>query len=312
MDTIKETWYYKYSEVIGVLIILPQIIISAWEFIRNGFAQSPLLIAIIIFQILEIIILYFVIYEMKCKLSLIESLENNDRASLISAIQMYLNKDKYNNAFQITRAVLYVSVVEKDHNYEKDELCDLKFKWHLEGKATSSDKSGRLFFRLSTISAASFSSLNFEAKQIINKGGNMTSEMRLEPDNRQIQDKGNMFIIPLMFKSSLEKNDVFTVEVTYTCPSCFFQAQDWLIIAPFNFSSKPLERFEINILCDGKIITEKDYSVRLYKLLLKSHKLREFEDASSFEIANNVFTSGEVKVDQKYIYIAEINRHDEK
>lgn len=306
MDRIQNSNLYKFIDTVCVIVGFLQIVGFVWGYLTK--ADTTVLLLIVLVQLVEIIILFFFLYELRCKLSLIETLENNNRGNLISAIQMFLNKDKNANSFKITKATLDVSIANSD-KWGENDLCDLNFKWKLECKNNTRKELDKLYFRLATVSATSLNNLNFQAYEIKNLGGGDNERSSMKLDSPHIDDKNNMFIIPLEFKKTKGRDEIFTVETTYTCPNCFIQKQDWLIIAPFNFSRHPLERFEINIQCDNKIITKDKYHVRLYKLLIKSPLHREIEGLSDFSISQNgSFTSGEATVDSKYIYIAEMNK----
>ena len=277
MDTIRESWIYKFSETIGVLIILPQTVFYIVDLILNGFFHAPVYQIIILVQILELILLTLFLYEAKCKLSLIETLENNDRANLISAIQMFLNKDKDYNSFLINKATLNISVVEDHKSYDDNDLCDLKFEWVLEGKNNTNAELDKFYFRLATVAATTLTSIGFTAKQVLYDGAGQIRKIKMEIDEPDVNDKSNMFILPLLFDRHIAKNEKFRVETSHICPRCFIQKQDWLVIAPFNFSKKPLESFEINIYCGNDIITKGKYFIRLYSLLIKSPLRRDFK-----------------------------------
>lgn len=313
MEKVKESKFFEIMTVCGVVLGFVQnvaiAIISLWNYIYNEAIHSAMFGVLIIFLIVENIILLAYLYICKCKLALIESLENNNRANLTSAIQMFLNKDKNSNRFKISKATLDVFVENRENHYSENDICDMKFKWILEGKNNTNKEIDILNFRLSTCSATSLSELKLQAKQIINEGAGQSKNSEMKVDETKISDKKTQFIIPLIFNKPIHKNDIFKVEVSYVCPNCFIQKQDWLIIAPFNFSRFPLESFEVNVHCDDEIISKDNYYVKLYHLIVNSPVRRELEGESQLEVLNeNVFSSKTVNVNSKYIYMVEINR----
>lgn len=310
MDTIKESRLFQLIEIIVTVFSFLQMIVAIWGVINNLF-NSPIAITIIAVQLIEIFMLLMISYKIKCKLSLIESLENNGRSNLISAVQMFLNKDKNANSFRINKATLDVSIINNEKTYSEMDLCDLEFRWVLECENTTSKNIDKFYFRLGTISATSLQGLNINTQEIVARGGDEFNYIEMEKDQTAIIDKSNMFIIPYIFKEKKPPKKSFCVKTSYICPSCFIQKQDWLIMAPFNFSKQPLKKFEINVHCDEKVIKKDKYYIRLYSLLINSPMHREMEGIVNFEYINKgIYTSGVIDVDPKYIYIAEINRRD--
>ncbi|MBR3461178.1 MAG: hypothetical protein IKH20_00715 [Clostridiales bacterium] len=311
MDNIRETWLYKFGELLVLIATIIQFILTIVSWFIKDFPHTIVLSCLVIIQGCFIFVLIGFTYNYKCQLSFIKALENNERVNLTSAIQMFLNKDLYANTVRIDKATVDISVVNYRSEYSNNnEDCDMRFEWRFEGKNTNKKNLDRFFFRLFTASSTSYSKLAFSANQVINYGGGTTQKTNMKTDDDHICDKSNMIIIPLLFDKPIGKNESFIVETSYTCHSFFMQKKDWLTFAPYNFSKIPLEKLEINIHCDDEIITKEKYYIRLYKMLIKSIRRRDLDGASRFNyLPNGVFSSGVIEVNPKYIYTTEIVRN---
>ena len=122
-----------------------------------------------------------------------------------------------------------------------------------------------------------------------------------------VVQKQNFFILPLEFKKGIDVNKNFEVDVSYTWPKCYNPKIDYLIIDGQNFSSKPLEEFEIHVQSDGKVIDDK-YNIRLFRVVKQSPKANPSEIIKVFDYDSNnkLYNSSVIKCESNYIYFVEI------
>ncbi len=278
-----------------------------------GVIFNLLLIGVMLLIVFSCVLFYYY-WNNKKTLSLFESL-GNERASLFMVIKMILNKDHLTNEAQIDHAVLEVEVVNAKPNSDVyRENYDMKFTWTLNGKNTTGKDLDKLYFRLAGDNTTNLNTINFKAIQILEEHKYSHTNHEMNYDKHASILKENFYILPLEFYKKLLPNEKFTLTVSYTWPKCYNALLDHLILAPFNFSKKPLDSFEVHVKIDDNIIT-KDAYVRLYRMIAQSTKLRTFEGIQTLDVVEKPFphfTTPAVICEDKYLYFVEIRRnHDE-
>ena len=304
-------FFEKNIKGIGIIVTLwdfAHIIVVILSFItKMTIPENALRIMVLLLAIINIVacVLY---YLCKCDLVLYESLAN-ERPSLLIAIRMILNNSYSYNEIKIEKAILDVCIPSESlaEPYSKDDIYDFEFKWKLIGKNNSKKDLTRFYFRLSGNKAVDLNAIAFKATQIDRIDDLHAQNYDLHFDSTMVVQKQNFFILPLEFRKNIEADKKFEVEVSYTWPKCYNPQIDYLIIDGKNFSSIPLDEFEIHVLSDGKVIDDK-YNIRLFRIEKRSPKINPsgLIKVFDYDSINKLYNSSVVKCESKYIYFVEM------